>query len=187
MKREQAHRRMRRDQEGFALLVVVLIVALLAVVGATLLDLVNVDLNLVGQQRRAIEAKAVADGALLEVLDDAELSSYFPTFDDPTLRRTYVANGVKDPNGTPIQLDETNSAYVQYPGTSSERTYEANVGLVRVSKVPESSTSLFRGLVYEVSAQSKLNQGLATSEVRAEIVKKVSVGRGTVIPPRHVR
>lgn len=185
----------KRGQRGFALLLVVLIVALLAVVAATLLDLVRIDLSLVGQMRRTAEARMLADGALFEVLDDQELSNHLPTLDEATLRRDIVENGVKD--GVP--LDDTNSAYVRFDvdtgGTTDPsddvrqplQSYSANAQFVRFGTVPESSLGLFRALVYEVSATGDVNRGQATSEVRGEIVRTVAYNRGAVLPQRHAR
>ena len=65
----------RRSRRGFALLIVVLLAALLAVSSVALLDLVNLDLVLVGEQRKTYAARENAMGALQEIMGDQLISA----------------------------------------------------------------------------------------------------------------
>jgi hypothetical protein len=162
-----------KNERGFALIVVVLIVALLAVAAATLLDLVNVDLDLVGQQRRLIGARQISDGAMLEQLNSEQFGTHFPDF-----------TNVENPLPTP---SDANSLFVNYVGTSVEETYQGKIRLLRFAPVAETSLNMLHAVTYEVSTVSDINNGQASNEARTEIIKIVPYPKGVMLPRHHAR
>ena len=66
MKRRSNHR------PGFALIGVVMLTAALAIGGAILLDVVRVDLIFGKTGRQTEEARQIAEGALMEVINDQD-------------------------------------------------------------------------------------------------------------------
>lgn len=165
-------------RRGFAMLIVILIVALLSVLAAALLDLVNVDITLVGQHRRAFEARQIAEGATYEILGDPTLPSRLPTLasiDGATPPRPlyyrYAANDVLDPDGTPVPLSPASSAVVKT--SAVQQSYNADICLVGLGPVVGSSANLFQSVTHELTVIGRLNSGQATSETRAEIKQLV--------------
>ena len=64
---------------GFALLVVMMIVAVVALGAAALLDLVNVDIGVAAEHRKILAAESASVGALLETVIDPSLGRRLPT------------------------------------------------------------------------------------------------------------
>lgn len=189
----RSSRRPRRRQEGFALLVVVLIVALIGVTAVALLDIVNVDLSIVGQHKRTLTAQANAYGALVEVASDANLSNRLPTLTTNQLRYRYAdqvaGNWVRDPDnafGT-APMNPTNSAYIQNLGTSVEEGYQADVRLLRVGNPQDTGLTTAQTITYEITVVSSVNNGAATKEVRALMTQTVSNQNGTIQTETHAR
>lgn len=185
------------QQRGFALLVVVLIVALIGVSAVALLDIVNVDLLIVGQHRRSVDVQAVALGAMEEVMGDQRLApvTVWPMFNTPNLRYRYAgqtgANSpyFRDPNGNFAisPMDSTNSAYVKNLGTSAEEGYEADINLIRMGPPEDTGLNTARELTYEIRVVAALNGGEASKEVRATTSRRVGMNNGRQITPVHAR
>lgn len=188
-----ARRRPQSQARGFALLVVVLLVALIAVAAVALLDIVQVDLLVVGQHRRTMDAQAVAVGAMMEVISDDTLRTQLPDPSVLSLAYQYAgkqgANYVRDPTGrfVTIPMTAANSAFVRAAGTSVEQGYDANVELLRVSNPTNTGLTDSQTLTYEVTVVSSINNGEATKEVRAQISRVVGVQSGTLLTTRHAR
>ena len=188
-----ARRRPQTRTRGFALLVVVLLVALIAVAAVALLDIVQVDLLVVGQHRRTMDAQALAVGAMMEVVSDDNLRTQLP--DPSVLNLAYQYAGkqaggyVRDPTGRFLTTPMTplNSAYVRDLGTSVERGYDANVELLRVSNPTNTGLTDSQTLTYEVTVIADVNNGETTKEVRAQIARVVAVQSGTLLTTRHAR
>src|SRR5687768_7166537 len=90
-------RQPKRSRAGFAILVVMMVVALMSVAGIALLDFVSLDLLLVGESRVRAEATLAAEGASLEVLEDAEARNFLPDLTSTTLSSSY-----SPPTETPL-------------------------------------------------------------------------------------
>lgn len=157
------------DQRGFTLIVVVMIVAVLAMVAVSLLNLIRLDLTLVGQSRRNIEARVIADGAAMEIINDVNINSLLPTLAG-SLVTAY----------TPPAASPFNNA-------SEGRVYTGNLSLLRIVPLPESSHGWSMAVVYEVDTTSIYNGGESSSEVRSEIYKVVSKDPAIQLPSRHAR
>ncbi len=188
-------RRPKTSREGgFALLVIVLIVALIGVAAVALLDIVNVDLLIVGQHRRTVDAHSVAMGAMYEVLGDQRLDgTVFPLPNTPQLSYQYAgkqgANYVRDPQGrfSTTAMNPNNSAFIKNLGTPVEEGYSADIALIRMGPPEDTGLNTARDLVYEVRVIADVGNGDATKEVRATTSRRVAMATGRQITPVHAR
>ncbi|MCK6545022.1 hypothetical protein L6R52_04085 [Myxococcota bacterium] len=162
-------RTQRRRARGFTALLVIVIVALMTLVSLTLLDQVGLDLLLVGEGRRTVEAKALADSAVFEVANDQRTGPLLPDFTSHTMAVT-----VRPHTGSVL-------------ASRSDRSYEGSIRLLRFVPLGESSQSWSRALVYELSIDATAANGDATDAVRTEVYKTVAVPADTVFPRRHAR
>ena len=169
-------KRNRTEERGFALLMVVIIVALIAIMAAALLDQVQVDLVSVGEHRRTLEAKGNAQGAMGEVLTDPRLDLFMP-HPMSGLAASYMSfdgtNYIYDGSGVGPGTQVANSAYVTDAGTNVHNGYVANLGFLRRSHATESAIGTVVHLVYEVDVESSISTGRATGEARTEISRPV--------------
>jgi hypothetical protein len=186
-------RRSQPKARGFALLVVVLLVALIAVSAVALLDIVQVDLLVVGQHRRTTEAQAAAVGAMIEVVSDDTLRNQLPDLTTPNLAYRYAGPNaglyMRDPTnrfGTTV-MGPTNSAYVRDVGTSLATGYTADVELLRVGPPQDTGTTRAQAVTYEVTVVSDVNNGEATKEVRTQVQRVVAVQSGIIRTNVHAR
>lgn len=164
----------RKDRQGFALLVVVLVLALVSVVGLMVVDVVNVEQRMIGFRRIAVEARATAEGGALEVINDGSLSSYLPGFASESYSTVYEPS-----SSSPFvaESDEFGPA----------RSFSGRIDLVRHARPDESGIGTARVFVYEVTTVATVDGGRAEDEVRAEIIKIFSPQEGVVLPEVHAR
>lgn len=168
------------DQRGFALFIVVLVVALLAVAGGTLLDMVNVDLLIAGEHRRSHKARTVAIGGAVETMADTTLTPGNMPNDplNPVWVYALDQGGVprRDPAGLSVPMDETNSTFVRSPGNPTlQESYTSNIRLLRLGTPKDTSIDTV-AVYYEVQSVSSIGNGAASKEVRAEIYR---IAQGT--------
>jgi len=163
-------RRPRPGREGFTLFVVIMLVAILAMAGMSLLNLIRVDLSLVGQSRSNIVARELAEGGLMEIINDGALPATAPSISSPSLSVPYPP-----PAGS------------RFVDPAEAKTYTGEVNLLRLVPLSESSQGLTRAVVYEVGVTSSYRDGQSTAELNAEIYRVVSWAPGTVLPSRHYR
>lgn len=159
----------RGSQRGFTLIVVIMLVAVMAMMAVSLINLIRVDLMLVGQSRRNAAAREIAEGGLMEVINDQDLPNLYPNIGDANLIRTY-----------------TPPAASVFTAASGDR-YDATVSLLRIAPMGESSQGLTRAVVYEVAVTSNYRNGESSAEVRAEIYRPVSWAAGAILPSNHYR
>lgn len=157
-------------RRGFSLLVVALVMALLSIGAAALLDLIKLDLMLSKNDRSEEEAREVAEGALMESINDVRTPTLLPGLDDTDLESTYSAL--------------SSSPFYQ---TSGGRKFDAKYRLLRLAPLNESSYSQSRAIVYEVEIQASASNGDSSSELRTQIFKTVSLSPGIILPARHAR
>jgi hypothetical protein len=186
-----------KDQRGFALIIVVLIVALLSIVAVTLLDLVKVDLTITGQNRKNFEARMVTEGALYEIFDDAR--TQYPS--DLVNWRWVAAN----PNnllgggalGQPASSGSgcgvagspcTNSAFYR-PASSDLPAQDYAADVCWMSKGPMLDTDLLQSqaVVYQIRVIGEVNNGESTAEHRLEVYRPITIAQGHEIPNYHCR
>lgn len=159
----------RRDggQAGFALLMVMLLVAMLAVGALSLLDMVNLDIIMVGEERRYSRAKEAAEGGFSEMVNDTETPDLLPTLNHSTLREDYKAPAA--------------SVFIQ----EFER-YEGNFELLRIVPMAESSHTLTRAVVHGLHTTGR-SGSRASADLDVEIYRVMAYRPGTIFPRRHAR
>lgn len=189
MRSRRGHRPKAR---GFALFVVTVVVALVAVMAISLLDQVGLDLIIAGEHRKTRIARDDGVGAMTEVLSDDTLLSNLPNADAPNLRYRYIDRDgtsayVRDPDGLSTPVSAGESAYFHDVGTSAERAYRSNVRLVRFARPPDTGLNKVGALVYEVWLEASVNQGEATSQVRTEIWRPIRLEEGREVQPAMAR
>lgn len=162
-------RQRRRRARGFALIAVMLMSAVGALVAAHMLDMVNLDLVLAGSERRADEARELAEGSIMEVIEDVDTPTALPLLDDGDLRATWAPSA-----SSPF-------------ASSSARQSTVELRLVRVVPLAESSLQQTRAVVHEVRAVGAVNGDEARHEIRTEVYRVVAFRPGMVIPRRHGR
>lgn len=153
---------------GFALISVMLLVAVVALTATILLDVLRADVMLGGLERSLDEARAVAEGGVMEVIDDRQTPDLLPTHRTPELRAEHSGGG-------------------GVFAASGQGTYEAEIELLRIVPLSESSINQTRAVVYEVTSIGTSNRGEERFEVRTEIFRPVAIQRGVVLPRRHAR
>lgn len=181
------------SQRGFALLIVMMLVALVGLGAAALLDLVNVDIGIAAVQRKSVEAESASVGAVLETIGDANFARMLPQLDDADLRTALVerqSDGtyVIDPDGVVATrvISPAESAFIEAPGGYSEDGYESDVRLVRI--IPrQNSSHTFAVAVYEVRARASISGGEASREARSLVYLPVAVRADRVSRQRHAR
>jgi Tfp pilus assembly protein PilX len=155
------------SQRGFALLIVVLLVAFLSVTAATMLDVVSVDQILVGRGASQQRAKALAESGLYEVVSSGNLGTELATLDNntPTLKL--------DEPGQPGAI--LNSSVVDTLGGE----YDATITFVRIKAVSDFSQKLFRAAVFDVDVEADAGQGtLSRNRLQIERLIKQPPGGG---------
>lgn len=162
----------RSSRAGFTLLTMVLLLALAAISAAVVLNSVSNDSELRGLERRASEAREVAEGGLMEVLNDQRLSSMLPDPSTPLLHQSY----------TPSAASLYNSPSVHH----GARSYTAGIDLVRVAPMMESSHSVVRAVLYQVQVRGQAGDGTQAG-LEAEIYKVGSARSGVIQPRTHAR
>lgn len=156
-----------RRQRGFALLTIVMVVAVMGVVAGVMMTSIGDELSMIGRRKETWAARQIADSGAREML--ADTSAVLPDFTTAGLVTTYTT---------------TTSAVVD-PTTNS--SYTGTYRLLRFVPVAESSQNWVRAFVYEVEARSQYQGNDSSSAVKAEIYRTVAVAPGTVAPRIHAR
>lgn len=159
-------RRLRR-RAGFSLPVVILVMGVTALSAAILLDVVDLDFRIQRAERITLESRLVAEGGMLELLNDQRLQASLPEFDDP---------------GLASDLQAASNSVFRKDG----KDYDAEVSLIRMAPLSESSQGRLQAVIYELRVDSESKAG-SGGGVRAEIYKYVSRPRGLIQGDRHAR
>jgi len=115
-----------------------------------------------------VDAREVAEGALMEIINDEDTPNRLPMLDAPNLRVEHTAG--------------TNS-----PFSDNTRRVTATAELLRIVPITESSHTYSRAIVHEISVESDVAHGESGFEVSAEIYRTASFRPGMVLPRRHSR
>ncbi|MEM1024214.1 MAG: hypothetical protein AAGD10_01775 [Myxococcota bacterium] len=148
--------------------VVILSLGVAAISAAVLLDVVSFDFVLQGQERRSREARQLAEGGLMELLNDQRLQNQLPDLEDDNL-----ANRITSPEQS------------MFTG-EGRGDYEAEVRLLRLAPLLESSQGRLQAIMYELVVDGKKSGGHQAG-VRAEIYKFAARASGLVQEGRHAR
>ena len=160
----------RKGRRGVTLIVVILLVAVLAMMGMSLIRLIQMDLTLVGQSSRNLEAREIAEGGVNEVINDIALPASLPDLDSANLCSNYVV--------PPGRVS---------PFLGQNRSYGATIGLMRIAPLPESSHGHARAMVYEIGVVSQYRGGVSTADIRAEVYRPIARDPGVLLPDKHCR
>jgi hypothetical protein len=158
------------------MLVVVMIVALVSVVALTLLNYLQIDLSIVGQNRRATEARFLADAGNVELADHQATEAQLP---DTNTYPDLVA-----------PINPPNDSWVNRPNGDSDaapETYTGQISFLRQVYIAESTLTVTRGNVFELAVTGQINGGDAASEVRSEVMKLTTLPLGSQLPRMHAR
>lgn len=150
----------------------VLMLALAALSAAVIFASVQDEQEILRYHRQSMEAREAAEGGLMEVMNDQRLSEMLPDLATPSLRRAYT------PSGQSV-----------FSGGSAHRTnraYTANIQLVRIAPMTESSHNVVRAVLYEVEVESISDNG-ASAGVEAEVYKVATARAGVLQPRNHAR
>jgi hypothetical protein len=163
-------------QRGFALLVVVMVVALISVVALTLLDVLRIDLAIVGQNRAIAQARFVADAGNIELVDNLDTEGLLP-------------DAITAPATLTVAVPPVTGTLINRPQTADEaaQTYQGEIRLVRFGPATNCSLSVCRDLFFEIRTVGEIGNGDASSEVRSMSKKVTTFPRGTIITNMHGR
>ncbi len=142
----------------------------MAMMGVALMNLISLDNSLVGQTRRSIQARTIAEGGTMEVINTADFSALVPRFDGATLSAIY----------TPAAA----SVFSEAPDADD---YQSKVSLMRIAPIAESSQGLSRAVVYEIVTRSRYKDGQATAEIRTEVYRSTNWEGQSIMPRKHYR
>lgn len=161
-----------RTQAGFSLLGVTITMMVAIVAALVIIDLIKDDQEMAVLQRQHQEAREAAEGGLMEILNDQGVMVRLPSTDTPGLAMKYAPSsfsrfGARD-NGKGV------------------RDYTADIRLVRVTPLLESSHSVVRAVVYDVRVEATQASG-AGAGVHAEVYKIATGSPGYVAPRQHAR
>lgn len=162
----------RRAQRGFTLMTVILIMSLVTISALVVINLVAEEHDLLAEERRSREVREGAESALMEVLNDGALAGALPTLTTPGQKTTYGRSGT--------------SHLLSSSPHRSARDYQAEIELVRIVPMRESSVSVVRAVVYEVDLSAESSVG-HRANLNAEIYKVAASQNGIVRPRRHAR
>ena len=167
---KNSYRPQNQNRRGFTLIIVVMLIAVMAMMGVALLNLLSLDNSLVGQSRRTIEARSIAEGGTMEVINSADLPDQLPRLE---------AN-----NLSVLRTASTNSVFSE---AADADDYQSKISLMRIAPLSESSQGLSRAVVYEVVTRARYGEGEATAEVRTEIYRPTSWEGQSIMPRKHYR
>lgn len=159
-----------KKNAGFAMLLVFLLVGAMAAAGAAVLGLVDNELNVVGRNRELNDATEIAEGGVMEVIDDDNIADKLPDFSTAGLSATYAPAGSSPWNDTALR-----------------RSYAAQLRFMRVAPMQESSQSWSRALIYEIDSIGSTNEGDTTDEVAMEVFRTITIPAGTLLPRIHAK
>ncbi|MCC7383005.1 MAG: hypothetical protein IT384_14295 [Deltaproteobacteria bacterium] len=160
----------RQAKRGFSLVVVTVVLAVMSVAAVMLMNMLGLDLDMVGTHRKAFQAHGVAEAALIETINSRDVALSAPTFTTPGLVFKFdapAASALKD--------------------SSLGQDYRVQIRLLRVAPMAESSITWSRALIYEATARAEAAHGDAEAEVVGEVFRIVSITPGTQLPQMHGR
>jgi type II secretory pathway component PulJ len=162
----------RRARGGFTLLTLILLLAVGSLAAAVVLVDMGDELELLRLQRQREEAREAAEGGLMEVLNAQSLAAALPDPTTPNLSVTFQP---------PAQSIFDNPSV--YRG---QRSYTANVRLVRMAPMLESSHSVVRAVMYEIQVDAQAADGTSAG-VEAEVYRVAASQSGIIQPRVHGR
>ncbi|MBK8014482.1 MAG: hypothetical protein IPK13_24420 [Deltaproteobacteria bacterium] len=152
-----------RGRRGFSLITVFMLLALASMSAMILLRLVSMEQSLLRVERLTEEAQALADNGVQEVMADRAVELPFEE-----VHSSYEVSA--------------NSLFV-----GDDHGYEAEIRLLRLDPIRETSMTSLRAVVFEVAAVGRVSNGEATAEYVTEAYRIVGYAPGVVVPAVHYR
>ena len=165
-------RRPRPSEAGFSLLTTVLLLAIASVAAVVVLSSVQDEQDMLRLAKQRDEARETAYGGLMEIMNDQGLSARLPEPETAGMKTAYQPSA--------DSLFDRESLY------RSQRSYQAEIRLLRVAPMVESSHNTVRAVMYEVRVDAEGPEGSAAG-VEAQIYKVVSSQSGIIQPRTHGR
>ncbi|MEQ8275159.1 MAG: hypothetical protein RMA76_43770 [Deltaproteobacteria bacterium] len=159
-------------QRGFALVTIVLLMSLATVSALVLLDVIETDRDIEAHERRAREARITAEGGLMEFMNDLDVLTLMPSPTDTEMKSSYQA--------------ASDSHFGREDSPYGSLQYQADIQLVRIAPMLESSHNSVRAVIYEVTVESTID-GRVGAGVEAEVFKIASSKIGVIQPRMHGR
>jgi type II secretory pathway pseudopilin PulG len=158
-----------KNQRGFSLLTVMLLVAMVTISSLVVIELVMGDHDIQGMERRTREAREAAEGGTMELINEELIADVLPDLSEDDL--TSVAKPTSDNVFSSIRAD------------GSRLEYEGTVALIRISPLLESSHSRVRAVVYELEVTGESSNHTVVTQT--QIYKMAAASPGLVQAPRH--
>lgn len=154
-------------ERGFTMVTTILLLAVVTVSALIVLDIVDVDLSMVGLQRRGYAAREAAEGGAMELLNDSVALEDLPDYTTDKLRSEVPVASGSDFGG-------------------DGQAYKASVSLVRIVPLAESSQSRVNAIVYSLDVTGQ-GSGSTRAGVQAEIYRIATSRNGVIRPTIHGR
>ncbi|MBI2376759.1 MAG: hypothetical protein HYV07_22365 [Deltaproteobacteria bacterium] len=135
---------MKRDR-GFALIVVVLLIVVMSVMGISLLQLIQLDLALVGNSRQNFRVREISDGVTDEMLGSGQLQDNLPTSD---------TSGTATPGPVWTGYSAAGSEFIS--PANGGGSFRATARYLRPKDVTDTDQGLAAKLVLEIDALGSL-------------------------------
>ena len=155
-----------------------MLIAVMTMMGVALLNLLSLDSTLVGQSRRNVEARSIAEGGTMELINDANLATILPRFEATSLTRLHTASADSEFAEGEIAVNGV---------LAIQNDYQSKLSLMRIAPLSESSQGLSRAVVYEIVTRSRYKDGDSTSEIRTEIYRPTNWEGQSIMPRKHYR
>lgn len=168
----------RENRRGFTLIIVIMLIAVMAMMGVALLNLLNLDSTLVGQSRRSVQALNITKNKTMEVINNADLPNILPRLDATTLTVLHTASANSVFSEGEIAINGN---------IAMQDDYQSKLSLMRIAPLAESSQGLSRAVVYEIVTRSRYKDGDATAEIRTEIYRPTNWEGQSIMPRKHYR
>ncbi|MEM1022300.1 MAG: hypothetical protein AAGD10_20185 [Myxococcota bacterium] len=156
----------RKEQRGFALLIIVLLIGILSVTAASMLDVVSTDQFIIGQQNRKARAESVAETAIVEIASSSDLG-------EELVKATPTLN-LPAP-GQPGSL-------LLKSASDGDGKYDATITFLRERGVRETTQNILRAAIYDVDVSAKTPGEEAEAMRRIQIGKPFKVSSGRLRP-----
>ena len=162
----------RSDQRGFTMMTTTVLVAVVGVSALLVLDVISLDFSQISRQRQTVASREAAEGGLMELLNDQDVMSNLPTPRTPNMKMSRTPTGL--------------SVFGQSHQVKGDRSYSADIEMVRQVPLLESSHSTVRAMVYDVRVEASASGG-NSARVQAEVFRITASKPGTVQPRMHAR
>ncbi len=162
------------SKRGFSLIYVVGLLSMVTITAIMVIHHIQLDQQLIGNERRQALARESASGGLMELLNDQRTTDILPTPATPDLASTY----------SPASDSLFSSASSR---DVAQREYTGSIELVRIVPMLESSHGKVRAAVYNVEIDSTVSSGEGYGGVQAEAFKISTYSNGVVQPRKHAR